>query len=178
MRVSWTEATLNEGRATEEKPTEMSRAVDNAINLFFQGVAVDMLEDYSWFGHLEISKRVVQPESSGPSPSSKLEKKFPAPSVDPERKKTFMFSMSVDTSMLSRPVRVASYLLSLVTEDDQIKMNEVGGPNLFNEAQHALNLVCLLSFLLERVLISPTIFNGLLFCILSLGASPRELPPI
>lgn len=59
------EAILNETRGTEEKPTEISRSMDDAINSFFEGVDVDMLEDYSGFGHLEIQKRVVQLELGG-----------------------------------------------------------------------------------------------------------------
>lgn len=50
-------------------------------------------------------------------------------------------SISGDARVLSAPVEIVSYLRCLVTEEDQIKMNEVEAPCLFNEAQHALNKV-------------------------------------
>lgn len=67
-------ATLNEGRAIEEKPAKTSWAVDDASNSFFEGVDIGVLEDYSRFDHLEIPKKVVKSESGGASPSSNLEK--------------------------------------------------------------------------------------------------------
>lgn len=127
------EANFNEGRPTKEKPTETSWAVDDAINSFFEGVDICILEEYSGFGHLEFPKKVVQPESGGLSPSSKLEKQFPAPSADLEWKKTVMFLVPADTSMLFGPVGVAIYLRSKVNEEDQMKINEVA-PSFFNEA--------------------------------------------
>lgn len=68
------EANLDEARVVEEKPTDASRAVDDSLNSFIEGVDVGILEDYSGFGHLEIPKKFVQPGSGGPSSSSKLEK--------------------------------------------------------------------------------------------------------
>nr|XP_016491490.1 PREDICTED: uncharacterized protein LOC107811132 [Nicotiana tabacum] len=129
-------ATLNEAQAVEEKPIDMSRAIDEALNSFFEGVVFGMLEDYSGFGHREIPKRVVQLGLGEPSSSSKLEKQFSAPSVDPNRKKTVMFTVPADTSMLSKPVGVAIYLCSLVTEEDQVKMNESQASVLHYESFH------------------------------------------
>ena len=62
------------------------------------------------------------------------------------KKKMVMFIVPEDTSMLSGLVGVTSYLRSLVTEEDQVKMNEVNGPSLFIEVQKALNRVYLLPF--------------------------------
>lgn len=41
------EATFNEARVTDENPIDASRAVDEALNSFFEVVDVGMLEDYS-----------------------------------------------------------------------------------------------------------------------------------
>lgn len=57
-----------------------------------------------------------------------------------------MSMMLADTGMFSGLIGVASYLHSLVIEEDQVKMNEVNGPSLFNEAQQAQNRVYLLPF--------------------------------
>lgn len=81
------DAILDKARVTEEKPTKASQAVDEAINSFFEGVDVDMLEDYSSFGHLGISKRVMQPGECGLSSSSKLQKQFLTPNVDPDKRR-------------------------------------------------------------------------------------------
>lgn len=68
------ESFLDEARAVIEKLTEASRAMDEALNSFFEGLDVGMLEDYSSFGHIEIPKRDALLRSGGPSSSPKLEK--------------------------------------------------------------------------------------------------------
>ncbi|XP_019226426.1 PREDICTED: tropomyosin-like [Nicotiana attenuata] len=62
-------------------------------------------------------------------------------SVDPDCKRTAVFTIPADTRVLSSTVGVASYLSCLVTEEDQAKMNKVSTSSLFNEAQQALNRV-------------------------------------
>ncbi|XP_070053982.1 uncharacterized protein [Nicotiana tomentosiformis] len=136
---SLTDPLFDEAQAVKEKSIEASRAADEAPNIFFEGMDVSALEDYSDFSHLEIPKRDVLPRSGEPSLSSKLAKQFPAPSVDPDHKKTVMFMVPEDTRMLFGPVDVASYLRCLVPEEDQAKMNEVNAPSLFNEAHQVLN---------------------------------------
>lgn len=126
--------------------------MDEALNLFFQGINVSVLEDYSDFDYLEIPKRVTQQGPSGLSYSPKLDKQFPVLSVEPEKKKTVMFTIPAYTIMLFGLVGVASYFHSLVTKEDQVKMNEVDAPNLFNEAQQTLDMVCFFSSYLYRVL--------------------------
>lgn len=113
--------------------TEVSRAADEARNLFFEGINVGLLEDYYCFGHLLIPKRDVLTGSSGSSLIPKLGNRFPTPSVDPDWKKTIMFTVSTDTKMLFERIGVASYLHSLVAEEHQVKINEVDAPSLFNE---------------------------------------------
>ncbi|XP_059277600.1 uncharacterized protein LOC132031670 [Lycium ferocissimum] len=73
--------------------------------------------------------------NSGP----RLEKSFPAPSVDPSRKRLITFKVPADMNMLSGPVGVSSYLYPLVSQEDRKKMAEVDESCLFNEAQYALN---------------------------------------
>lgn len=73
---------INEARAAEGILIEVCRAVDMALNSLFEGVDIGMLEDYSRFGNLEILKRVVQPSTCVSSLCPKLEKQFPAQSVD------------------------------------------------------------------------------------------------
>lgn len=120
MSLSQIETALNEARAAEERLTNTSRAMDEALNSFFQGVDVGILEDYFGFGYLEIPKRVVKPGSGESGSSLKLENQFTAPSMDLDRKKTVMLIVPTNTSMLFGPVGVASYLCSLVTKKDQV----------------------------------------------------------
>ncbi|XP_059291555.1 uncharacterized protein LOC132045050 [Lycium ferocissimum] len=89
----------------------------------------------SGFEHLPIPVAERFGVNSGP----RLEKSFPAPSVDPSRKRLITFKVSADMNMLSGPVGVSSYLYPLVSQEDRKKMAEVDESCLFNEAQHALN---------------------------------------
>lgn len=88
---------FNEARTIKEKLTKTLRAADDALNMFFKGVDISPLKDYSGFGKLEIPKKDVLLELDGPSSSSKLVKQFPAPSMDPDRKKMIMFTILMDT---------------------------------------------------------------------------------
>ncbi|XP_070055069.1 uncharacterized protein [Nicotiana tomentosiformis] len=71
--------------------------------------------------------------------SPRMVDRFLAPSTDSERKRSIIIYVHEDARVLSAPVGVASYLLYLVTEEDQAKMDLVEAPYLFNEAQQALN---------------------------------------
>ncbi|XP_059291710.1 uncharacterized protein LOC132045183 [Lycium ferocissimum] len=72
-------------------------------------------------------------------PRARLEKSFPALSVDSSRKRLITFKVPADMNMLSGPIRVSSYLYPLVSQEDRKKMTEVDESCLFNEAQQALN---------------------------------------
>ncbi|XP_059289198.1 uncharacterized protein LOC132042689 [Lycium ferocissimum] len=87
------------------------------------------------FEHLPIPVADRFGVNSGP----RLEKSFPAPSVDPSRKRLITFKVSADMNMLSGPVGVSSYMYPLVSQEDRKKIVEVDESCLFNEAQHALN---------------------------------------
>lgn len=80
---------------------------------------ISALGDYSWFGHLEIPKMDMLSESGWPSSSLKLVKQLPTLSVDPDRKRTAMFIILVDTRLRSRPVGISSYIRCLVIEEDK-----------------------------------------------------------
>lgn len=125
----------------QKKLTEASRAVEKSHQFVFEGIDIGVLENYSSFGHMMIPKKGCAAMSGGSSSSPKLFKKFPSPSVDPDQKTTDIIYSTDDTRMLSGTVNLASYLLPLVTEKDQVKMNGVDALSLFNEAQKAVNKV-------------------------------------
>lgn len=62
---SHTKSLFDVAQAIKENQTETSRAADKVLNLFFEGMDVGALEDYSGFGHREIPKKDVMPESGG-----------------------------------------------------------------------------------------------------------------
>lgn len=106
---------LDEARVIAEKPTEAYWAVKEALNSFFESVDVGMLE---------IPKRDALSGSGRPSLSLKIEKQFLVLSEDPNRKKTVMFTVPVDTKILSGPVDVSKYFRSFgnrrgPSEDEQ-----------------------------------------------------------
>nr|XP_033517576.1 uncharacterized protein LOC117281839 [Nicotiana tomentosiformis] len=105
----------------------------------FRGYFADV-EDVTGLGDLDVPRK----NSNDASSSYTLTNQFPAPSVDPDRKRTLIISIPEDTQVFSAPVGVASYLQCLVTEEDQAKMDAVDVACLFNEAQHALNLASVL----------------------------------
>lgn len=157
-----------------------SQAADEALNLFFDGMDIDALEDYSSFGHLELLIRDVLPGSSGLSSSQKIVKQFPTPSAIPDRKKMVVFTEPADTRMLSGLVSLASYLCSLVIDEDQAKMNEVDTPTLFNEVHQASNKVCFLFFISLKSSFALADFKDFcsLFYASGLDASSQELPSV
>nr|XP_016465642.1 PREDICTED: uncharacterized protein LOC107788473 [Nicotiana tabacum] len=138
---SFTESMYNEAQTVKERPIEGTHGADNPFRGFFDSVDLTATEDITGLGDLVITMKSPSSEESEPSSSPKLVNRFPAPSVDPERKCSITVSLSEDARVLSAPVGVASYLRCLVNEDDQAKMNEVDAPCLFNEAQQALNRV-------------------------------------
>nr|XP_009589372.1 uncharacterized protein LOC104086748 [Nicotiana tomentosiformis] len=96
-------------------------------------------EDITGFGGLPVLKKVSSSSSIGSSSSPKLVDRFPSPSVNPDHRRKIVLSIPEDARVFSPPVRIASYLRSLVTEEDQVVMNAVGAACLFSEALHALN---------------------------------------
>nr|XP_033510045.1 uncharacterized protein LOC117274790 [Nicotiana tomentosiformis] len=72
---------FDEAQNVTEKTNETAWAA--YLNMFFDGVDMGPLEDYSGFGHLEILKKDLSSEAGEPSLSPKPVKQFPTTSVDP-----------------------------------------------------------------------------------------------
>lgn len=51
-----TDSLFDEAQAMKEKSTEASQAADEALNMFFEGMDIGALEDYSGLGHQETLK--------------------------------------------------------------------------------------------------------------------------
>lgn len=51
---------VDEAQAIKKKQNKTSRAADEALNLFFEGMDIGELEDYSGFGHLDIPKKMCR----------------------------------------------------------------------------------------------------------------------
>ncbi|XP_070037297.1 uncharacterized protein [Nicotiana tomentosiformis] len=134
-----TDSMLDEAQAGKEKSSEGAQGADDPLHFFFNGVDMSNLDDFTDLDDFELSKKDVPSESRGPTLSPILVNQFPALSVDPGHKRSIILTVLEDARVLSAPVGVASYLQCLVIEEDQAKMNEVGVPCLFNEAQQALN---------------------------------------
>ncbi|XP_070003366.1 uncharacterized protein [Nicotiana sylvestris] len=97
-----------------------------------------------WVRRLTGSKEDIIAGSQQVFLEPKVSDRFLAPSVDPNRKWSIIFSIPEDARVFSAPVGVDSYLRCLVTEKDQVVMNKVETPCLFNEAQQALDRVSVL----------------------------------
>nr|XP_033508878.1 uncharacterized protein LOC117273796 isoform X1 [Nicotiana tomentosiformis] len=122
------EASMMEGRSNEgiQEPTD--------IHGFLDGLESAASEEVIGFGGLPIPKKTSWSGSTMSSLVPKLVDQFPAPSIDPDRRWKVVLSIPEDTRIFSPPVGIASYLRSLVTEEDQAVMNAVGPACLFNEA--------------------------------------------
>lgn len=68
------------------------------------------LEYLSELGHLEIPKKDVPSGADRPNISPRLVKQIPAPSVDPERKRSVDLIVLEEARVLSAPLGIASYL--------------------------------------------------------------------
>nr|XP_033510044.1 uncharacterized protein LOC104088775 [Nicotiana tomentosiformis] len=96
-------------------------------------------EDIIGFIGLTVPKKASWSGTSESSSIPKLADRFPVPSANPDRRRKIVLSVLEDARVFSPPVGIASYLRSLVTEEDQAVMKAVGAAFLFNEVQHALN---------------------------------------
>lgn len=77
--------------------------------MFFEGMEIGALDEYSGFGDLKIPRKDVQLESGEPSSSPKLVTQFPSPSMDPDSKRIVIFTISMDTRVLSRLIGIATF---------------------------------------------------------------------
>ncbi|XP_070031104.1 uncharacterized protein [Nicotiana tomentosiformis] len=134
---SFTESMYNGALTVTERLNKEAHGADDPFRGFFVGMDSTATEDVTGLGDLEVQKKNPSSGTSGPSASPKLINRFPAPSVDPDRKRSIVISIPEDVRVLSTPVGMASYLRCLVTEKDQAKMNELDTPCLFNDAQQA-----------------------------------------
>lgn len=83
----------------------------------------------------DLDDLVVPRKDSNEAPSTfRFIYQFPAPSIDPDRKRLVVISIPEDAHILSPLVGEASYIKCLVTEEDQVKIDVVEMPCLFNEA--------------------------------------------
>lgn len=143
---SYTGSMFERTQADKEKSNKMTSGPNDALNTFFNGMDMTVLEDFSRLGLLEVPKKDVPSGAGEPRSSLKLVKQFPIPSVDPDRKRKVVLTILTDAR--SAPVGITTYLHCLVTEKDQAKMNELGTTSLFKEAQQTLNQVRCLPFIL------------------------------
>ncbi|XP_070032488.1 interactor of constitutive active ROPs 3-like [Nicotiana tomentosiformis] len=109
------------------------------IHGFLDGIESVALEDIIDFDGLPVRKKESWSGVIGSSSIPKLVDRFPTLSVNPDRRRKIVLSIPEDARVFSPPVGIASYLRSLVIEEDQAMMNAVGADYLFNEAQHVLN---------------------------------------
>nr|XP_016467644.1 PREDICTED: interactor of constitutive active ROPs 3-like [Nicotiana tabacum] len=136
---SFTDSMINEAQMLKGRLNEGPQGVEDSFNNFFDGLDSTASEDVTGLGELPVPKKRPSSGANMPSSSPKLVSRFPAPSADPNRKRSIIMSIPEDARVLSTPMGVASYLLCLVTEGDQAKMDGVEAPCLFNEANQALN---------------------------------------
>nr|XP_033511461.1 uncharacterized protein LOC117276225 [Nicotiana tomentosiformis] len=136
---SFTDSMINEAQALKGKLGEGAQGAADPFNNFFDGLDSTASEGATGLGDLSV--QVLSSDATGSSSSPKLVDRFPAPSVNPDRRRSITFSVPEDAQVFSTPVGIASYLRCLVTEEDQAVMNAVEAPCLFNEAQHALNRI-------------------------------------
>ncbi|XP_070051418.1 uncharacterized protein [Nicotiana tomentosiformis] len=135
---------INEAHALKGYLGEWAQGVANSFHNFFDGLDSTASEDVTSLGDLPVPRKILSPRAGGSSSSPKLVNQFPAPSVVPTRRQAIYMSIPEDARVLFALVGIASYLRYLVTEEDQIKINEVEAPWLFNEAQQTLNRASLL----------------------------------
>nr|XP_033516761.1 uncharacterized protein LOC117281067 [Nicotiana tomentosiformis] len=129
---------LVEAQARKEKSNEGSHGVDDPLRSFFDSVDSSVLEDFFGVGDLgSVEKGSVFTSRRNSSPN--LVNQFPAPSADPDRKRSIIITVLEDDRVISALVGVASHLRCQVTEEDHAKMNEVDLSCMFNEVQLALN---------------------------------------
>nr|XP_033510821.1 uncharacterized protein LOC117275625 [Nicotiana tomentosiformis] len=115
------------------------------IHGFLDGLKSAASKDIIGFSGLPIPRKSSWSGIVGSTSSPKLVDRFPAQSVNPDRRRKIVLSFPEDARVFSPLVGIASYLRSLVTEDDQAMMNAVGAACLFNKAQHALNRASVLN---------------------------------
>ncbi|XP_070050019.1 uncharacterized protein [Nicotiana tomentosiformis] len=130
---------LEEALTAKEQSNEGAHGADDPLHSFFEGVDSAALEDFTGLGDLEVPRKQSSSKIDGLNLSPKLINQIPALSMDPNRKRSIIITVPEDARVLSTPVRVASHLWCLVTEEDHAKMSEVDVPCFFNEAQQALN---------------------------------------
>lgn len=145
----FTNSMINEPQVLRGNLGEGAQGVADSFQNFFDGLDFAASEDVSGLGDLSVPRKISSPGTGGSSSSPKLVNQFPTPSVDPTRGRATFMSILGDARVLSAPRGIASYLRCLVTEEDQVNMNEVEAPYLFNEAQQALNRVILNASLLS-----------------------------
>nr|XP_033515631.1 protein maph-9-like [Nicotiana tomentosiformis] len=101
---SFTDLMFNEAQGAQERPIEGAHRSNDPFRIFFDGMDSAATEDTIGFGDLEIPRKSLPSEASGPSSSPKLVDQFPALSANPDRKKSIVISFPEDARVLSAPV--------------------------------------------------------------------------
>nr|XP_009599158.1 myosin heavy chain, clone 203-like [Nicotiana tomentosiformis] len=117
--------------------TEGPQGAADSFHNFLDDLDSTTSEDVTGLGDQPVPKKIPSPGVGGSSSSPNLVNRFPAPSVDPTRKRAIFMSIPEDARVLSSPMGTASYLRCLVSVETRDLIEKKDAKKLLSEKSQA-----------------------------------------